>query len=100
MFLGYHTKCIDPWLTNNRRICPVCKRKVIVIVDPSTNANSNFDENSPLIHSTRTVTHGTFNYVNDTAVNLDCNMPGNVVCSRNMQPSTSAIVPPDTSQER
>lgn len=26
--LGYHMKCIDPWLTKNRRVCPVCKAKV------------------------------------------------------------------------
>jgi hypothetical protein len=23
-------KCIDPWLTKNRRVCPVCKGKVIL----------------------------------------------------------------------
>lgn len=26
----YHFKCIDPWLTNNRRVCPVCKAKVLL----------------------------------------------------------------------
>ncbi|XP_055344852.1 E3 ubiquitin-protein ligase RNF13-like [Paramacrobiotus metropolitanus] len=25
----YHCKCVDPWLLNNKRVCPVCKRKVI-----------------------------------------------------------------------
>jgi len=25
---AYHAACIDPWLTKNKRQCPVCKRKV------------------------------------------------------------------------
>lgn len=25
---AYHSKCIDPWLMNNRRNCPLCKRKI------------------------------------------------------------------------
>jgi len=25
---GYHSKCIDPWLVKNKRICPQCRKKV------------------------------------------------------------------------
>ncbi|KAH7728803.1 RING finger domain containing protein [Aphelenchoides avenae] len=37
---AYHCKCIDPWLTKNRKVCPVCKRKV----GPSNGSDSSDSE--------------------------------------------------------
>lgn len=61
-------KCIDPWLTNNRRICPVCKRKVVLSGEPSTSPMDHYyeeqTETTPLLVARSGDSHGTFNYVN------------------------------------
>lgn len=60
-FLAYHTKCIDPWLTKNRRVCPVCKRKVITGDErPSDLDSDSEDETAPLINSEAGTQGGTF----------------------------------------
>ncbi|XKL60743.1 hypothetical protein PGB90_007800 [Kerria lacca] len=53
---AYHTKCIDPWLTRNRRVCPICKRKVFAVDElpiegSETDSDSDNDERTPLVQS-------------------------------------------------
>ena len=53
--LAYHMKCIDPWLLNNRRQCPVCKRYVFPNQDNSDdeeNHGTTVTERTPLIQAT------------------------------------------------
>ena len=47
-------KCIDPWLVNNRRQCPICKRYVFPNHDNSDDEENNgptITERTPLITS-------------------------------------------------
>ena len=53
LLLAYHMKCIDPWLIENRRQCPVCKRYVFPDEDNSDDNESNVRE------TTRTPTEQT-----------------------------------------
>ncbi|XP_077514799.1 godzilla E3 ubiquitin protein ligase isoform X2 [Amblyomma americanum] len=52
---AYHCKCIEPWLLQNRRTCPICKRKVILPgMDPNSDSESdgegsNATERTPLL---------------------------------------------------
>jgi len=48
----YHAKCIDPWLTKNKKTCPVCKRRVIPRrAQDSSDSDSDAEagENTPLL---------------------------------------------------
>lgn len=53
-------KCIDPWLTKNKRVCPICKRKVFAHDEPrqDSDSDSDTDDTTPLIRSGARGTQG------------------------------------------
>lgn len=64
----YHMKCIDPWLTKNKRVCPICKRKVFAHNEPhqDSDSDSDTDDTTPLIRSgSRGTQGGTFEVQNE-----------------------------------
>ena len=52
LYSAYHQKCVDPWLTKNKKTCPICKRKVIPGEESSDSDDTDSDEyteRTPLI---------------------------------------------------
>jgi len=55
---GYHSKCIDPWLVKNKRICPQCRKRVFDRRPDSSDESA--DEQSPLLGANSTAQNYTF----------------------------------------
>lgn len=49
---GYHSKCIDPWLVKNKRICPQCRKRVFDRRPDSSDESA--DEQAPLLNANST----------------------------------------------
>merc|ERR1712226_663522 len=46
----YHTNCVDPWLLQNLRVCPQCRKKVDTHEDSESDTE---DEHTPLLAGPR-----------------------------------------------
>ncbi|KAK9512999.1 hypothetical protein O3M35_001292 [Rhynocoris fuscipes] len=81
---AYHSICIDPWLTRNRRVCPMCKRKVFAQNEQISDNDSlsEDDDHTPLLRSAQRTQGGTFTRENPFLHSIDRN---------SSLPSTSSI---------
>lgn len=77
---------MDPWLTRNRRVCPVCKRKVFAADEVHTNisdsdSESEVDDRTPLVRASGTLTQGgTFDHSASIRVSRNLNLFKTVEC--------------------
>ncbi|XGW35783.1 hypothetical protein V3C99_019178 [Haemonchus contortus] len=53
----YHCNCIDPWLTQNRKVCPMCKRRVGAKNSDSESSDEERRQEQPTSSRSTSVTH-------------------------------------------
>jgi len=76
VFLAFHRKCIDPWLTKTKHTCPLCKKKVFrhAAIGDDSDSDSGSVENSSTNASERTplLTSGAFSNATNTSASGTC----------------------------